>query len=367
MSGSKSGGPSLSPFGVGAMSVLVDGTSVITAGLDHWYPDDNPALWTHRSTMSTTGGWRHGYGFGVPAAARLPLQGRGDDQRNVKITVPVLRFPRWCFCMYCKRLELSPLTMQQPVVCPDKEHAGKQAKARGCPRCRSSPSAPTGTSTTSRSASGSTSRTTPSCKGMLRLVSRGGGGLEGQVVTCDARQKERSLVASWTPTGQQRRAHHADRPAVRRTTRTLHGCPSMAGRARGGRAAADARRAAGRRQRLLPEGRVLDLPAAAGWRRQCRDARSVAPPGRSATLRALHDCGDDLTAAQLRKGLPKLFKPITDEELMAGYSDLFGHEGGQAEAQAAGATAMRRLTLPGAMFGAIPSSGTSARRRRTTT
>ena len=27
----------VSPFGVGAMSVLVDGTSVITAGLDHWF------------------------------------------------------------------------------------------------------------------------------------------------------------------------------------------------------------------------------------------------------------------------------------------------------------------------------------------
>jgi hypothetical protein len=27
----------VTPFGVGAMSVLVNGTSVITAGLDHWY------------------------------------------------------------------------------------------------------------------------------------------------------------------------------------------------------------------------------------------------------------------------------------------------------------------------------------------
>ena len=34
----------VSPFGVGAMSVLVDGTSVITAGLDHWFPKDKPDL-----------------------------------------------------------------------------------------------------------------------------------------------------------------------------------------------------------------------------------------------------------------------------------------------------------------------------------
>ena len=34
----------VSPFGVGAMSVLVDGTSVITAGLDHWFPRNNGDL-----------------------------------------------------------------------------------------------------------------------------------------------------------------------------------------------------------------------------------------------------------------------------------------------------------------------------------
>ena len=35
----------VSPFGVGAMSVLVNGTSVITAGLDHWYePGDDSSL-----------------------------------------------------------------------------------------------------------------------------------------------------------------------------------------------------------------------------------------------------------------------------------------------------------------------------------
>ena len=30
----------VTPFGVGAMSVQVDGTSVITAGLDYWFKDD---------------------------------------------------------------------------------------------------------------------------------------------------------------------------------------------------------------------------------------------------------------------------------------------------------------------------------------
>ena len=34
----------VSPFGVGAMSVLVDGTSVITAGLDHWFEHRDKSL-----------------------------------------------------------------------------------------------------------------------------------------------------------------------------------------------------------------------------------------------------------------------------------------------------------------------------------
>ena len=33
----------------------------------------------------------------------------------------MLRFPRWCFCMYCKRLKLSTLTLRQAEYCPDKE------------------------------------------------------------------------------------------------------------------------------------------------------------------------------------------------------------------------------------------------------
>ena len=45
----------VSPFGVGAMSVLVNGTSVITAGLDHWFGIDDPSLFEH---VVGTGGER---------------------------------------------------------------------------------------------------------------------------------------------------------------------------------------------------------------------------------------------------------------------------------------------------------------------
>src|SRR5690242_14556103 len=102
----------VAPFGVGAMSVLVDGTSVITAGLDHWYPKGDPNLALEDFVVHD---WRLEARLKV-AGFRLPPDfrsaGSGKDQRNVKLTVPVLRFPRWCFCMYCKRLKLTTLSFQ---------------------------------------------------------------------------------------------------------------------------------------------------------------------------------------------------------------------------------------------------------------
>ncbi len=183
----------VSPFGVGSMSVLVNGTSVITGGLDHWYDvDDAGTLALEEYQVHD---WRLEARLRV-AEFRLPPDYRpraqGNDQRNVKLTVPVLRFPLWHFCIFCKRLHQSTLTMQQQVVCSDAAHVGSKYKPRMsqvpfvvvCVRghlgdfpfdkwVHRSPN--------------------PSCHGPLRLKSRGGGGLEGQVVTCDGCKKERSL------------------------------------------------------------------------------------------------------------------------------------------------------------------------------
>ncbi len=96
----------VSPFGVGAMSVLVNGTSVITAGLDHWYDVDR-LLGVLALEEYQEHDWRLEARLRV-SEFRLPpdyrFSGAGEDKRNVRLTVPVLRFPRWCFCMYCKRL-----------------------------------------------------------------------------------------------------------------------------------------------------------------------------------------------------------------------------------------------------------------------
>src|ERR1035441_2512798 len=77
----------VSPFGVGAMSILVNGTSVITAGLDHWYkPDDRSTLAIEQYTEHD---WRLEERLGV-REFRLPPDYRfssgSGDNRNLRLT-----------------------------------------------------------------------------------------------------------------------------------------------------------------------------------------------------------------------------------------------------------------------------------------
>ena len=174
MSGSKIRRAQLvSPFGVGAMSVLVNGTSVITAGLDHWYPEDSPDF---DSSEYIEHDWRleaRLHVKRVPAAARLPpvRARRRPAERQAqdpRAAVPALAF--------------LPVLQAAPPRPADRAHARWNARTRkhrraSCvgpawPRSRSWLSAHMATLTTSRSGSGCTDSHKPSCNGTLRLNSR---------------------------------------------------------------------------------------------------------------------------------------------------------------------------------------------------
>ena len=180
----------VTPFGVGAMSVLVDGTSVITGGLDHWFPRDNQDLVLEDFVVHD---WRLESRLGVKEF-RLPPDYRtafGDDHRNTKLSVPVLRFPRYAFCMYCKRLKQVPLSFQEPVRCEDVAHAGGSGKQ---PRMSQVPFVAiceAGHIDDFPFREWVHHNAKPKCTGTLRLFSTGAGGLEGQVVRCgfDAKNK----------------------------------------------------------------------------------------------------------------------------------------------------------------------------------
>lgn len=322
----------ITPFGVGAMSILVDGTSVITAGLDHWYePDDSssPALeeytehdWRLEARLQVSG-------FRLPPDYRY--QGQGKDDRNIKIVVPVLRFPRWCFCMFCKRLELSTLTMQQPVVCKDEKHAGWKYK----PRMSQVPFVVV-------CASGHLDdfpfdkwvhrSRRPSCNGTLRLKSVGGGGLEGQRVVCDGCHEERSLrgITEARFIDGEEHTNFSDQLCSPVDPFLCTGARPWLAELEGscGQPMRGALRAAGNVYFPKVESSIY-LPREDGAV-SSEMHELMRQPAVSSTMRTLHSIfGMELKVEMLREQLlknvpPELFGPISDNELIAGYRDFLG-------------------------------------------
>lgn len=334
----------VSPFGVGAMSVLVNGTSVITGGLDHWFDVDDA------STLALEEYQEHDWrlearlrveGFRLPPDYRF--RGSGDDTRNVRLTVPVLRFPRWCFCMYCKRLKLSTLTMQQNEQCPDKAHADWKYK----PRMSQVPFVAVCTrghlddfpfgKWVHRSHN-------PTCTGVLRLASRGGGGLDGQVVTCDGCGKDRSLRGI---TGSRREANGVEHTTL---TDQLSSTPGDPYECRGSRpwlAESEGPCDQPLRGALRAAGNVYFPKVESSIYLPLREGAVSAVlhdlmrrPDVGPVMRVLHSAfGAEVTVGQIRDALPpELLAPITDEELMAGFSDLLGVGSEQVETTSDGDT-----------------------------
>ncbi|WP_406268376.1 DUF1998 domain-containing protein [Streptomyces sp. NBC_00191] len=107
----------VTPFGPGAMQVLSDGTSVITAGLDYWFtPVADTPLDVEAFRVNE---WRLEKDLGVNALYTPPDYRRrsqyAGDQTNTSLPVPVLRFPAWSFCPKCRELTRQPLhTIDKP-------------------------------------------------------------------------------------------------------------------------------------------------------------------------------------------------------------------------------------------------------------
>ncbi|MFE2421496.1 DrmB family protein [Streptomyces hokutonensis] len=117
------------PFGPGAMQVLADGTSVITAGLDHWFtPTDRP----FDADEFRIDEWRLEQQLGV-RALRMPPDYRrptayNSSEENLGLVVPVLRFPRWSFCPACRRLSQYGLNQQEHPRC---DHCTSPKRKKG--------------------------------------------------------------------------------------------------------------------------------------------------------------------------------------------------------------------------------------------
>lgn len=322
----------VSPFGVGAMSILVNGTSVITAGLDHWYATDDPSnLYPDEYIVNE---WRlqerlRVKEFRLPPEHRIPRQGR-SGQRNVNLAVPVLRFPTWSFCRFCKRLEPSPLSLSQPARCPDPVHRSEEGTGnhRKAPVMSQVPFVAIcerGHLDDFPWSQWVHRELAPSCRGVLRLVSRGGGTLAGQVVTCSACERERPLEGVTAPT---RHGEHES------TVLTRQLCQEGEFPCRGSRPwVADpgsgcgfplraALRGAGNVYFPLVESSIFLPRRQGGARAEVLDIlrRADVQP----IIQLLHELLPTVTAAQIRsKVKPELLQPFSDKELDAGLAELF--------------------------------------------
>jgi len=317
----------VTPFGVGAMSILVNGTSVITAGLDHWYhTDDQANLYPDEFVVDE---WRLQERLKVrqlrlPPDRRTPVRG-GGRQHNVNLSVPALRFPCWSFCIYCKRLEESPLSLAQPVRCPDPKHEGRKAGPVMsqvpfvviCERAHMDDFP--WREWVHRSLQ-------PQCPGVLRLLSRGGGTLGGQVVKCDGCDSDRTLegVSNASPGGGPEETLLSKRLSSEGEYTCRGSRPWVADAGSGcGWPLRAALRGAGNVYFPKVESSIFLPRKQGGASAEVLDV--LRRPDIQPRIQLIHELVGSVPIDRLRQSAPvELLQPFSDDELQAGLQDLFG-------------------------------------------
>lgn len=111
---------------------MPNGTSMLAAGLDHWYEregedDDSRDLDLSEFRVEE---WRlerllHVDHFRQPPDFRFPEPGQRIP--NLNVTIPFLRFPLWQFCWRCNRLTDLELVTKGRQKCPHCQKEGKNS------------------------------------------------------------------------------------------------------------------------------------------------------------------------------------------------------------------------------------------------
>lgn len=176
----------IAPFGVGAMQVFRDGTSLLTAGLDHWYEKEDGENTNIDIAEYQIDEWRLEQELEVNHF-RLPPDYRtrrpfDDEVPNTDLTIPFLRFPKWYSCPQCHLLEELPLTLRDNPKC--KECASKK-KTKYLIQVTFVAVCTNGHLQDFPWREWAHSSVSPTCQEPLRLISTGGATLSSQYVKCD--------------------------------------------------------------------------------------------------------------------------------------------------------------------------------------
>lgn len=308
----------IAPFGVGAMVVVRDGTSVVCGGLDQWYkreggPDPSKPLDVEEYQVEE---WRLQRQLKV-SHFRLPPDYRdraqqGEKLYNYMLTVPFLRFPQWHFCpsRWCKRLYEVPLSMREKKKC---DACAAKRKTRYVLQVPFVAICDRGHLQDFPWREWAHKTAKPECKLPLKLVSTGGASLAAQKVVCEC-GAERSL-ASITTAG-------SDGSFLSKTldesgeVYLCHGMRPWLGddsaepcgqHLRGSlRSASNVYFAQVRSAIYLPRGTSSVPPALVGL---------LEEPPLSTNISFLIDSGYSVEPKVLRKKYPDAFAPYTDEQI----------------------------------------------------
>jgi len=193
-------GQLITPFGPGALHVLRNGISVITAGLDHWFEtNDGTKIQDVDTAEFRIDEWRLSRELNVnhfmaPPEFRIPS--KSGDSKNTLLKIPVLRFPAWYVCPKCGLMKKDVLHCAGYVNCTDCKR--RMIQVRFIAMCdqghvQDFP----WLEWVHRSAE-------PACIGPLRYTATGGGSLSTIKISCRACGEKRTLenVTAADPTGQ---------------------------------------------------------------------------------------------------------------------------------------------------------------------
>lgn len=310
-------GQLIAPFGVGALVVVKDGTSVLSGGLDYWYVPEGGLNASQEIDVDEyrVEEWRlqrhlNTDHFRLPPDFRRLR--RGQSVPNTGLTIPFLRFPTWHFCPFCKILRQLPMSTKGAELCMGCLSQGKRNYLFQVPfvaicdhgHIQDFP----WREWVHRSIS-------PTCNARMRLIATGGASLADQKVTCEcSMHRSLSNITTAAPDGSASFVSTSlDRSGV------LFPCQGMKPWLGDGEKEQCSRPLRGslRSASNVYYARVYSaiyLPRASQGARQDLLTLMQVPP-LSTLIVLLHSLGKEVAPQILRQQHRELLKPFTDDEI----------------------------------------------------
>lgn len=317
----------IAPFGVGALSVTRDGTSVITCGLDHWYEreDEQQDAQPPDPSEFTIEEWRlqrilRVDSFRLPPDFRIS---RANEQTpNSYLTVPFLRFPKWHLCPHCYRLRELPLTHRPTEYCTECfAQRRKRVRIVQVPFVAMCEAGHLQDFPWREWVHWSAA---PTCELPMRLYATGGASLAAQIVKCEC-GAQRTLAQITSAERDGRTTYLSSNLALDRTPYLCRGMKPWLGTGATEPCSNPLRGSLRSASNLY----FADIRSALYLPRKGDVAPSklvalLEQPPLSTLLRLLSGAGAEITPAHLRGQHGQMLQPFTDEEIAEGVAIITG-------------------------------------------